>query len=196
VRYLDAEVVRAMEQAGCVDFDIGIESGVQRLLDVVRKGTTIPQIEEAIRRVKRVSRIQVSGLFILGLPGETPRDSRATIEFARSLPLDMAQFSLLTPYPGSPLFYDLVEQGCLDAGIRPGDDLDPDVWKRYTAYAGFTDKDPIWVTPTQTPGGLKRLQKQALRRFYFRLGPVLKQLQRLRLADLPVVVRAAWGTFF
>ena len=131
---VDEELVKAMEAAGCADMNFGIESGVQRLLDGVHKGIKLETVEAAVRTVKRHTRINVTGLFILGLPGETPADSLETIAFARRLPLDMAQFGILTPYPGSPLFDELSKKGELDTGRRPDGTLDVSVWPRYSAY--------------------------------------------------------------
>lgn len=196
VRFLDEELVREMEAAGCHDMAFGIESGVQRLLDVVKKNITLDQVTEAIRTVKRVSDIKISGLFILGLPGETPADTEETIRFACSLPLDMAQFSILTPYPGSAIFEELRARGEIDDGIRPDGSLDPSVWKRYSAYISYTDNDPIWVTPAHTAASIKAAQKRALRAFYFRPRHFWAQLKRIRIEELPTIVRTAFKTFF
>jgi radical SAM superfamily enzyme YgiQ (UPF0313 family) len=196
VNTIDEESVRSMASAGCVDMNFGIESGVDRLLSAVNKRQTTAQIAEAIRMVKRASGINAIGLFILGLPGESRQDTNATIDFACSLPLDMAQFSILTPYPGSPIFERLRAEGLLDDGVRSGDTLDPDVWRRYTSYASFSGSKPIWVTPEQSASDLLAAQKRALRRFYLRPRPFMVQLRRLRPADLVGVARTFLNTFF
>ena len=178
--HITPELVRALAGANCFDLSFGMESGVQRLIDAVHKGLTIEQIIRAVATVKEHSEIRLGGLFMLGLPGETCEDSLETINFAKSLPLDMAQFSLCTPYPGSALFETLRGQGRIDTGLRPEGGLDTSVWKRYSAYISFTSLDPIWVTPEQTPAQLKALQKKAQREFYLRPSQLLRHASRLR----------------
>ena len=189
VSCITPEIIRAMDSANCYDLSFGIESGVQRLLNNVKKGTTLPQVAKAVGIVRDNSDIQIGGLFILGLPGETPDDSLQTIRFATSLPLDMAQFSLCTPYPGSALFETLRDSGELDTGVRPDGSVDVSVWKRYSAYASFTDIEPIWVTPEQTPRGLKKLQKKAQRDFYLRPSQILKHMGRVRPGNIVKVAQ-------
>ncbi len=196
VRFVDTELVKIMESAGCYDMAFGIESGVQRLLDAVNKKTTLDQIRNAVHLVKNNTKIKVSGLFILGLPGETKADTLQTIRFAKSLPLDIAQFSILTPYPGSEIFDNLRAKGELDDGLRPGGTLDTSVWLRYSSYISYTDKNPIWVTPEQTPEQLKTLQKRALREFYFRPKHFWEQIKRLRIREIPKIAKTAIDTFF
>lgn len=196
VRFVDAELARAMEQAGCHDMAFGIESGVQRLLDTVQKNTTLDMVRQAVETLKKNSGIKAVGLFILGLPGETRKDSLQTIRFAKSLPLDMAQFSVLVPYPGSEIYYDLRRKGQIDTGIRPDGSLDTSVWHRYSSYISYTENEPIWVTPELSAGELKALQKKALRSFYFRPRAFWDQARRLRPSDLPRIVKTAYKTFF
>lgn len=196
VKFIDEEMLRAMEDAGCVDLDFGLESGVDRLLKEIGKHFTSAEAMDVIKLVKRTTSIHATGLFILGLPGETPAETRQTIRHATKLPLDMAQFTILTPFPGSQIFDELNAKGEIDTGIRPGDKLDTDVWHRYSSYISYTDKQPIWVTPGHTAEGLKRLQKQALRSFYFRPYAFWQQLKRIRPSNLPRMVKAAWDTFF
>ena len=196
VRFIDRDLVRAMDSAGCHDMAFGIESGVQRLLDNVHKNNTLQQVVDAVATVKGESDIKVSGLFILGLPGETYQDSLRTINFAKSLPLDMAQFSILVPYPGSAIYDELKDRGELDTGILPDGRLDPSVWLRYSSYISYTENEPIWVTPALTSDQLKQLQKKALRSFYFRPRHFLAQVKRLRPRDIPRMWRTAIETFF
>lgn len=196
VQSIDEELVKEMEEAGCFDMAFGIESGVQRLLHNVRKGITLEKVEKAINIVKQNTKIKVSGLFILGLPGETYRDSLKTIEFAKRLPLDMAQFSILVPYPGSQIFNELRERKEIDTGLRSDGSVDISVWSRYSSYISYTKNQPIWVTPGLTTDILKALQKKALRDFYFRPRQFIYQLKRVRIQDLCAVARTFWHTFF
>jgi anaerobic magnesium-protoporphyrin IX monomethyl ester cyclase len=195
VSCINPDIVRAMDSANCFDLSFGIESGVQKLLNNVRKGTKIPHIVRAVQTVKEYSDIQIGGLFILGLPGETHEDSLETIRFAKSLPLDMAQFSLCTPYPGSALFDELSAKGELDTGIRPDGTLDTSVWKRYSAYISFTDNDPIWTTPGRTAAELKALQKRAQREFYLRPSQIVKQMKRIRPSNVLRSIRILQEAF-
>lgn len=193
---LTPDLIRAMAGAGCYEISLGIESGVQRLLDDVAKGFTLAQSRETVSLIKQHSPIHVEGLFMLGLPGETAADTRATIALARSLPLDMAQFSICTPYPGSPLFEELAARGEIDTGLRPDGTLAPEVWQRYSSYLCFTDNEPIWVPAGRTGAELRAGQKQALRSFYWRPRQLLRNLRRLRPGNLVLALRIAGRGFF
>jgi radical SAM superfamily enzyme YgiQ (UPF0313 family) len=48
--------------------------------------------------------IRVSGFFVLGLPGDTRKTIKNTVDFAFELPLSYAEFKVATPFPGTPLF--------------------------------------------------------------------------------------------
>ena len=138
----------------------------------------------------------VEGLFILGLPGETEFESNETIRYACSLPIDMAQFSVLTPYPGSPIFEQLRAEDGINTGIRPDGSVDPSVWHRYTAYICFNDVQPIWTTPTQSADSLRRLQKKALRKFYLRPKQLARQARRIRPHNIKKMADVALQGFF
>jgi len=108
----------------------------------------------------------------------------------------MAQFSVLTPYPGSPIFEQLRADDDIDTGIRPDGSVDPTVWHRYSAYICFNDVKPIWTTPTQSAESLRRLQKRALRRFYLRPKQVLRQVRRIRPHNVRKMADVALQGFF
>ena len=92
-----------MRKAGCWIVYLGVESASQRILNAMGKRVTINQIIKAVKTLKGVG-IQILGSFILGFPEETVETAEQTIAFAKKLDLDYAQFSILTPYPGTPIY--------------------------------------------------------------------------------------------
>jgi radical SAM superfamily enzyme YgiQ (UPF0313 family) len=89
-----------MEKAGCRLIIPGCESGVQKLLDNAHKGITVQQSIRYSRNAKKAG-LLVHACFIFGLPGETKQTIRKTIEFAKKLNPDTAQFFPLMVYPGT-----------------------------------------------------------------------------------------------
>lgn len=106
---LDLELMKLMKRSGCYFIAFGIESGNQEILDGIRKRTDLATIENAVRLAKKAG-IITQGFFIFGLPGETKETIRQTINFAKKLPLDKAQFLILDLLPGSKLWDELINK--------------------------------------------------------------------------------------
>ena len=115
VDYVDPEMLEVMSKAGCWLISWGIESANEQIRKQVRKGTTDEKIVRALEWSKRAG-IMNWGYFIIGLPGETEETIRETIDFSKKLPLDLALFHIAAPYPGTPFFFEVVENGW----FRPG----------------------------------------------------------------------------
>lgn len=103
VNTISRELALKMRRAGCIGIYFGVESGSQRILNILKKGTRLEQAIRAISCAKQAG-IETVATFILGTPGETADDVRQTIAFARKLRPDYAQFTYCTPYPGTPLY--------------------------------------------------------------------------------------------
>ena len=103
---LDEEMLDVMRSSGCYALFVGIESGSQRVLDSMNKNLRLSQIKDTVVLIKRKG-FKVTGFFILGYPGETEEEMRRTIQFSKSLPLDVADFSNFIPLPGSSIFRQL-----------------------------------------------------------------------------------------
>ena len=97
---LDEETTQMMYDGGCRRVLMGIESGSDLLLGNVNKTLTTNKVREGVANAHKAG-IQTVGLFMLGLPGETPEMSKQTIEFAVDLDLDFAKFAITVPFPGS-----------------------------------------------------------------------------------------------
>lgn len=99
---VDYELLCLMKKAGCKLIHYGIESGSQRILDMIQKGIDIKDITTAVNLTKKAG-IEVAGFFIIGFPGETEEEMMETISFATRLNLDYASFHPVIPYPGTGL---------------------------------------------------------------------------------------------
>ena len=142
---------------------LGLESGDQEILNNIKKRTTLDQIREKVNLLKKVG-IEVRGSFVLGLPGETPKKARKTIDFAIELEPDYAQFTLTTPFPGTELYNTSEKWGRMD--------------KSYNKYNEWT---PVFVPyGYKDANELTKVHKEAFRRFYFRPKYVLGRLKKLR----------------
>ena len=104
------EMLKAMAGAGCRVVYFGIESGSQRILDLIGKRETLEQLAQAVRWTREAS-MRSWGFFIIGFPEETPEEIRATIQFAIDIDLDYAEFFICSAFPGSPLYERAMEEG-------------------------------------------------------------------------------------
>jgi len=96
----DFETLKAMKEANARLICVGFETPVQEVLDNVRKRTN-REIQIEFMRNARKAGILVHGCFILGLPGDTKETIQKTIEFAKELDPDTAQFYPIMVYPGT-----------------------------------------------------------------------------------------------
>jgi radical SAM superfamily enzyme YgiQ (UPF0313 family) len=103
---IDKEMLEVMKKAGCWLISFGLESSDQGILDNTKKNIRVEQSRLAIEITKR-SGIATCGYFQFGLPGETEKSMQDTIKFSLELPLDLAEFSIVSPQPGSRLFDEL-----------------------------------------------------------------------------------------
>ncbi len=96
---VNPEMLRKMKEAGCTALLYGVESGVQDILDRIKKKITLEQAKEAIRMTTEVG-INVQATFILGLPGETRETLSQTLRFAQELGTFYG-LHVLAPFPGT-----------------------------------------------------------------------------------------------
>lgn len=148
---IDAEMLAAMQASGCIGISFGIESGVQEILDNVRKGTTVEQGRVAVRMTKAAG-IQTLGHFMLGLPGETPATIRQTITYAKDIDPDWAQFYCATPFPGTVFREQVQRAGHLAA----------------TSWREHELSTPTIATPQLSAAALNRARVRAYVAFYAR----------------------------
>jgi len=160
---LDEELVLKMKRSGCKGLTIGVETGDQRISDLMKKGTT-PAQAELCAALLRKHRIPFSAGFMLGNEGDTMETARGTIAFACRLKPTIAFFAITIPMPGTELF---------EKFYKDYDRTDTD-WARWTAQGSSRPfESRHTVLPSRT---LFLLLVWAHLRFY------LNPLQFLRMA--------------
>lgn len=99
-------LVDLMRDCGCVEVGIGIESGSDKILQIINKGETFSILNNAIS-ILRAGGIRIKGFFIVGLPGEDQHTLGATWAFLAQTQLDDVDFAIYQPFKGSPIYDNL-----------------------------------------------------------------------------------------
>ncbi len=109
----DEKIVKLMKNSGCVLISYGFESGSQRMLNSMRKGITIEQMEKVVR-ISREQGMPIPASFIIGMPEEDNKSCQETLDLCirNNLPLGSLMFA--TPYPGTEIFNFALNTGRID----------------------------------------------------------------------------------
>lgn len=174
VDYVDEEMLQLMGKAGCWMISWGIESGNEQILKRAAKGADPKKAQRALTWAKQAG-IKNWGYFIIGLPGETVETIRQTIDFSKSLPLDLALFHIAAPYPGTPFFFEVIQNGWFRPGTR---------WEEVDM-----DKGTVLQYDNLSAADLMYWQRRAFREWAMRPGPVMTYLKML-LSDTHTFKRA------
>lgn len=132
---IDPVMLDWMKKAGCWMINYGLESGVDAILQACNKGTeaTAQMGIDAVLMTKKAG-IKVWGYFMIGLPGETRETIRQTLDYAKKLPLDIVNFSVAAPYPGTAFYRQAVRKGWIVENTE-WEDLD----QNYSAVVNYPD---------------------------------------------------------
>ncbi len=108
--HLDEEICALMAEAGCVRVKLGFESGSERILRMIQKDETTDDMRKGVKMLKEAG-VPFTAYFMAGFPDETDDDLKKTIDFAKEINADFYSISVLAPYFGTKMYYDLMENG-------------------------------------------------------------------------------------
>lgn len=162
IDFANPQALKMMEEAGCRLVAYGIESGDQEMLDFLQKKLRINKIREVIKWTKQAGLI-AEGLFMMGLPRETKETMRATIDFAKSNPLDDIAITVFTPLPGTKLYNGIDHYGQFNED-----------WQKMSQHY------PVFVPKGLTAEEILEFNNKALREFYLRPKMLPNLLRRIR----------------
>ncbi len=117
VDLLKPELLDRMREAGLERVYLGVESGSQRMLDLMNRGTRLGQIRQVAQQL-REHHVRQFWFLMLGYPGETPEDIEATHELFREFSPEEYSVSIAVPLPGT-RFHELVKDRLRSLGRAP-----------------------------------------------------------------------------
>jgi radical SAM superfamily enzyme YgiQ (UPF0313 family) len=183
VNVIDKEMVEEMKKSGCKKISFGLESGSQKLLDIMRKSATLDMARKAVKIVNEAG-IEVHASFMLGNVGEDTGTVRESIDFAKSLKLDNATFFITAPFPGTDLYKIAQEKGYINENTK---------WEH---FAPITKSSPVLVQDNLSQEELVKWQKKAFREFYVRPKYILQKLLCIKSFDDVKKLIIGLGVFF
>lgn len=108
VDQVDAEILKALKSAGCIQIEYGFESGSDEILRRIVKNATVEMNRRAVRMTHEVG-IRIFANVMFGLPGERAEDFRATVKFLQWARPQIFHFGCMLPFPGTDIYESLPE---------------------------------------------------------------------------------------
>lgn len=144
-----------LKMAGVFKVGIGIESGDEKMLKIMKKQIDFDKIKNAIK-IFRKNGIITYGFFILGLPGDTPESMQRTIDFSKEANPDIANFCIAMPFPGTEMHEVVKTSGVFLQDVENG------------IFSGFYNGDVFFETNETKKEDVIKFYKKAYKSFYFR----------------------------
>lgn len=176
---IDKEMMLALQRHGCSALYFGVESGSQESINRIGKRITLDSAVKVFQWA-REAKISHVGSFVVGFPWETVDDMKNTVKFAIRLKPTYAQFTVATPYPGTPLYAEAESEGLIEDRN----------WEHYTTLMAVMRGYKFTKEQAQ-----KALQ-WAYIRYYARLGFLLGEVLHGRLSTIITAVRNALVPWF
>jgi anaerobic magnesium-protoporphyrin IX monomethyl ester cyclase len=155
------DLLKEMKKAGCIAVWFGVESGCQNVLDSMEKDVNLAQTRRAFKWAHEAGLMTIASV-ILGFPGETKDTVLKTVKFVEELNPDDVGYHIATPYPGTPMYDFVKENG----------------WLKITDFDRYDTATPVFESPTLSMKDLAEIREKAYQRFYLRPRYVLRMLSK------------------
>ncbi len=153
------DLLKLMYRSGCRAMFVGIESISQESLKASHKRPNVGlDLERAIKTIHRHG-IDIVASFVFGLEHDTPESCRETVHWAERMRIAAAQFAVLTPFPGTPVYEEMMAEGRVTSSD----------WSKYTM--GNIVYRPTHMTVEQ----LREARSYAMKRFYS-IGSIARRM--------------------
>jgi anaerobic magnesium-protoporphyrin IX monomethyl ester cyclase len=158
---VDKELLEKMHDAGCITIWFGVESGSEKILDQMHKKIKPEGVRLAFKTAQKAGLMTIASA-VIGFPGETEETAWETINFINSLNPDDIGFYVATPYPGTPMYEQVVKNG----------------WLRVTDFNKYDTATPTFETPELSMEKIREIKYKAHQKFYLRPSYVFKMMRK------------------
>lgn len=178
---LDEDLLKIMKASNCKKIAFGVESGSPRVLKNTLKKIKLDDIKEAFRITKKLN-ILTQAFFMVGHPDESPEDVEATEKLIAEIDPEFLFLSIVVPYPGTPNFEYMRENGLL-------------THTDWGSFVFFGDS-VAWRTHYFSGRELVEIRKRISRNFYFRFSFILKKFLSIRsMKEMIYMIKGASTAF-
>ena len=158
---VDKELLEKMYDAGCITVWFGVESGSEKILGKMHKKINREQVKEAFKTAQKAGLMTIASA-VIGFPGETEETAWETVNFINSLNPDDIGCYIATPYPGTPMYEEVVKNG----------------WLRVTDFNKYDTATPTFETPDLSMEKIREIKYKAHQKFYLRPSYMFKMMRR------------------
>ncbi len=165
VSSITEKTLELMKRAGCNRIHLGIETGNPEILKNIKKKITLEEAVKSVTLAKKAG-LKVLTYFMIGLPGETEKEVKETIDFAISLDSDYAEFNICIPYPGTEMYLEGISREIIPT----------DFWSEYARHPVPDFIVPYFYEEYLSKDDMIRLSNIAIKKFYLRPRVMFREL--------------------
>tara|TARA_B100000315_G_scaffold8245_1_gene8156 strand:- start:9582 stop:10997 length:1416 start_codon:yes stop_codon:yes gene_type:complete len=165
---VNEEILKLMKKAGCNGIHYGIEAGSEKILKVLDKGITIEKAE-SVFELTRKYRIPILAYFMIGNPTETIDNINTTFKVMKMLKPDYVHLTILTPFPGTKIYFDGLKSGIIKR----------DYWREFAKNPSPDFIPPHW-DEIFNKNELNDLLIKGYKSFYLRPLYILQRISHLK----------------
>lgn len=156
---VDPALMRLMKDSGCVEIQVGVESGCKEILRAMNRNYDLDTVHRFFETTRKTG-INTWATYIVGYPGETEKSLQQTLELAMKTDPTYASFIMLLPFPGAQVYDELETAG----RIRTYE------WSGYSWHTN----EPVFIHDRLSAGQLVNYRKKMLKAFYLRPGKMAR----------------------
>jgi radical SAM superfamily enzyme YgiQ (UPF0313 family) len=165
---VNKHMLRKLKTAGCTGIHYGVESGSERILEILNKRISLSLVADVFKETRRAG-LKTLAYFMIGCPTETLDEIKMTFNLARKLEPDYVHMTVLTPFPGTEIYRMALEEGVIKT----------DVWRKFAENPSPDFIPPVWGG-SFSRNELMAILMRGYKKFYIRPSYIFHKILAVR----------------